>query len=564
MPMRMKSPPFKALLPLLLALIAAAPPAPQLPPDFRAMCPYEAKLCADYDALKTELDAAAGQTLNGDQLAKLNGELIGIVRRTDAVVYDQVGKWKLDGIREIQGSIFGGLYVLRHKVNDLSLASAPAEATRLYGRLLSEEQRADKLIGDLQGSMLSAESLSGLAQSLDALNGEATGTWQEVRTFAFNADRMGYPIESTVKRELSPAGKLIDTHVNSLQERVANLRDRLAKIRQATGSSPSPQAAGEAAAAREASAKVGARLKAGGLDRDLFEHRAAEEAPVSGASPATAGKPGFDPNRVNLTVSPKMLLDNRPPPEIAKPTTPLPPRTFWQRMTGASPLYGGGVFTDRDAAGEKHTIAMDAFPAETERIANLRDAGRTTTVGDPGGRAQYVFRQTGGTCALASQAQMYAEAHGIKPTRANMRKLEDELFARASNTNQFTGNSADPGQRGTQGGFGGGGTQDQYLGNMLDTPVKKHYLAKQDELLTAVSRGKMVMVSANAGMLWNDERHKNGGHAIVITGAEVDQAGGLLGYYINDTGTGEGARFVSAKQFLPAWENRGSVFIEPL
>ena len=75
--MRLKPPPLRALLPLLLALVAAAPEAPPLPPDFRSMCPYEPKLCIDYDTLKAELDGAAGQTQNGDRLAKLNADLIG-------------------------------------------------------------------------------------------------------------------------------------------------------------------------------------------------------------------------------------------------------------------------------------------------------------------------------------------------------------------------------------------------------------------------------------------------------------------------------------------------------
>ncbi len=562
--MRMKPPPFKALLPLLLlGLIAAAPPTPELPLDFRAICPFDARLCVDYDALNSELDGVAGQKLSSIQILRFNEKLVDVVRRTDGVVYGQAGKLKIDE-QPVQASVYGGLWVVREKVGKLSLDSAPDEVSRLYQDLTAEEGRADALMADLNGSVLTDEAQRAAAGRLDALNTDATRTWGEVKAFALNADRLGHPITYPHDGTLSAPGTLVSKFVNPMQERVAGLRDRLLKIKHSVGT-VSPARTANEAAAHEASKAVGARLAGKGLNQDPFDHKSAQDPAGSGVAarpppdrPIRAGV-DFDPNHVNLTVSPKTLLDNRPPPEVARPTTPLPPRTVWQRLTGASPLYGGAEFTDKDKDGKKIKIVEDAFPEETARIAKLRDAGKTSTIGDPGGRAQYTFRQTGGTCALASQAQIYAESHGIKPTRAAMRQIEDEYFAKASATKQFNGNSADPKQR-----WDGGGTNAEHLGNMLDTPLKKHYLAKDEELLAAVSRGKMIMISANTGMLWNDDRHRSGGHIVVITGAEVDQAGALLGYYINDTGTGEAARFVSAKQFMPAWQTHGRVFIEPL
>lgn len=585
--MSAKSPRFRLLLPLLLALTAAAPPpAPPPPPpealepaefplDFREMCPYEARLCADYDALNAELDGEAGRKLGVERVSSLNDKLIGVVQRSDSVIFLNAGKLKIEEMK-IAASIYGGLYTLREKVNKASLDSAPGEVTRLYADLSAEESRADKLMADLNASVLSNAAQESVYARLDALNADATRTWREVKAFSLNVDRLGTPIESKAEGKMGAPGALVSEFVNPMQARVAGLRDRLAKIKRAAEAGGPARTAREAAA-HDASKAVGARLAAKGLDRDVFERRDLEDPAAAGLAarppPAEPGPPSsmggpprpmpsgvdFDPNHVNLTVSPKTLLDNRPPPEIERPTTPLPPRTWWQKVTGASPLYGGGVFTEKDKDGKKVTVVMDAFPKETSRIAALREKGRTETVGDPGGRAQYVFRQMGGTCALASQAQMYAEAHGIKPTRAAMRKIEDEFFAKARETAQFNGSAADPKQR-----WEGGGTPDENLGNMLDTPVKKHYLAKDEELLAAVSRGKMVMIAANTGLLWNDKRHLSGGHAVVVTGAEVDKDGALLGYYINDTGTDEAARFVSAKQFMPAWRDRGSIFIEPL
>lgn len=561
MKMRKNPPLFKPLLILALALVAAAPepvPAPRaaVAHDFRAMCAFEAKLCGEYDALLAELDGDAGKTLKGEELAKLNTELIGVVRRTDAVVFVEAGKWKPESRGANQESIYGGLYTLREKLNVLSLAAAPSETARLYTVLLDEEQRADKLKGEVLGSSVTVQALEAEAQSLAVLNADATRTWEEIRTLAFNADRMGAPVDWSTKKELTPAGTLVTTHVNALQSRVAFLRDRLAEIREATIVSAAKTPAGS-----EGMRKIIAeRLKAGGLDRDVFEHKGALDgsAPPAPAASSVDIEPGAR-LQVNLTVSPKLLLDNRPPPQIPKPTTPLPPRGFWQRLTGGSPLYSGREYHTKGSDGKWVTVHEDAEPAETKRIADLRDDGKTSTLGDPGGRAKYTFHQTGGTCALATQAEMFAEAHGIEPTEKNMRAIENEFFERASRTSQFAGNAADPKQR-----TSGAGTQAEYMGNMLDTPVEKHYLATSAELFKAVSKGKMILVTTNTGKLWNDDNYKNGGHVVAITGAEVDKSGALLGYYINDTGTNEPARFVTAKQFLPAWESHGGVFVEPL
>ncbi len=572
--MRVKSPRFRTLLPLLLALMAAAPPpdplVPTPPPgywldayphDFRVICPYSARLCADYDRLNVELEGAAGKKVGVGRIASLNGELIALVRGADAVIFHNARKLKIEEPAN-RASIYGGLWMLREKVNKATLESAPDEFERIFLDLSAVEGRADELMADINSSVMTDASQAAAVSRLDALNADATRTWEDVKIYSRNIDRLGAPIKSTAEGTMGLPGTRVKHFVNPMQERVAGLRDRLIKIKQAAEAAGPARARGEAAA-HEAAKSVGARLAEKGLTRDVFEHKDALEIPSTGARPPPAVSPSFtplpvplsidryrdparsDPNQINLTVSPKWLLNSRPPPAVERPTTPLPPRTVRQRLTGASPLYGGGRY--------------DAYPKETARVAALRGKGQTETVGDPGGRAKYNFRQMGNTCALAASAQMYAEAHGIKPTRGAMREIEDTFYERAQASNQFTGSSADPGQRWE------GGTWDEYLGNMLDTPVKKHYLAKDEDLFKAVSGGKMVMISANTGLLWNDKRHLSGGHLVVVTGALVaKEDGSLLGYFINDTGTNTAARFISAKQFLPAWRKRGSVFVEPL
>ena len=74
----------------------------------------------------------------------------------------------------------------------------------------------------------------------------------------------------------------------------------------------------------------------------------------------------------------------------------------------------------------------------------------------------------------------------------------------------------------------------------------------------------MLLVSVNARMLW-DQLGPPGGHTITITGVEIERKEGVpLGFYVNDTGAGEGGRFVPAVQFLAAWHNAGALYVEPL
>jgi len=55
-------------------------------------------------------------------------------------------------------------------------------------------------------------------------------------------------------------------------------------------------------------------------------------------------------------------------------------------------------------------------------------------------------------------------------------------------------------------------------------------------------------------LLWNSQAiPDSASHAVYVTGNEVDKTGKVLGYFINDTGTGEAARFIPRKDFLKAW-----------
>lgn len=68
-----------------------------------------------------------------------------------------------------------------------------------------------------------------------------------------------------------------------------------------------------------------------------------------------------------------------------------------------------------------------------------------------------------------------------------------------------------------------------------------------------VSEGRGVIVSVDAGMLWQNPRFLNGLHAIVVTSVKTDPEGKPLGFYICDSGSGndDSARYCDA-EFLGA------------
>ncbi len=82
-----------------------------------------------------------------------------------------------------------------------------------------------------------------------------------------------------------------------------------------------------------------------------------------------------------------------------------------------------------------------------------------------------------------------------------------------------------------------------------------------ERLALAVQQGRGVIAMVNAGVLWSDPRvlgHGQANHAITIIGIARDRYdGALLGFYINDSGTGQSGQFVSAHLMKTAFEHEG-------
>jgi hypothetical protein len=202
----------------------------------------------------------------------------------------------------------------------------------------------------------------------------------------------------------------------------------------------------------------------------------------------------------------------------------------------------------------------DAKPLETAAVNKLRAEGGTRTIGNPSLRARYAYLQTGGgTCGLGAQVEVLADAEEVPADPEKLAAKEKELYVRARSAGYLVGSAADPEF------LKHTGTSAERLGDLLDRPVSKKFWAADDDLFKAVSTGRMIIILADSEGFWNAPQFRGGRHIVVITGAEVERSTGkLLGYYVNDTGTNEGGRFVDASQFLGAWRKAGAALVEPL
>ena len=81
------------------------------------------------------------------------------------------------------------------------------------------------------------------------------------------------------------------------------------------------------------------------------------------------------------------------------------------------------------------------------------------------------------------------------------------------------------------------------------------------ELASRVEHGRGVIIGVNCGVLWQiPENVGTGGvnHAVTVTGAALDpQTKSVQGFFINDSGNGTSAEFVSSVLIQVAWQDIG-------
>jgi len=81
------------------------------------------------------------------------------------------------------------------------------------------------------------------------------------------------------------------------------------------------------------------------------------------------------------------------------------------------------------------------------------------------------------------------------------------------------------------------------------------------QLAAQVEHGHGVIIGVNCGVLWQVPGSVGDGsvnHAVTATGVAVDlESGNLQGFYINDSGNGKSAEFVSGVIMRVAWQDTG-------
>jgi hypothetical protein len=82
-----------------------------------------------------------------------------------------------------------------------------------------------------------------------------------------------------------------------------------------------------------------------------------------------------------------------------------------------------------------------------------------------------------------------------------------------------------------------------------------------EQLAVAVQHGHGVIAAVNAGVLWSDPQvlgHGQANHVVTVTGIARDPYDGALqGFYINDSGNGQSAQFISARLMTTAFVRTG-------
>lgn len=245
--------------------------------------------------------------------------------------------------------------------------------------------------------------------------------------------------------------------------------------------------------------------------------------PERGGAPPLV--PPLPPNVDTLILSPHKNISDL---QAAPPPLPTTPRARQERNYFARG-YAAGVQRLNDDV----------------RLALWHATGKSTTIGDPLGKAFLIFPQKGPTCAVAAQYQAM-KARGLP---VNMTDLAKEGIAKGYYSEyQMISGSRD------------GGTYSEHAHRLLldhGVSARVSFKTTPAQLAASVRTSGDALVSMNTKRLWNDpSQPDDAGHAVYVSGAEVDAKNNPLGFYINDTGTGEAARFIPIDEFNRAWKGR--------
>lgn len=160
-------------------------------------------------------------------------------------------------------------------------------------------------------------------------------------------------------------------------------------------------------------------------------------------------------------------------------------------------------------------------------------------------RARLIFRQAAEGRDSLDDRQTYQNC-GVEASRelilaSGGNATENDLLDWAIDEN-LAGNDPDPLER--------GGTHPEQREQILDRNGVPSHREEQNmtNITQAVSEGRGVITSHDAGTLWNDPGVV-GGHAVTATGIQYDADGNVESVIINDTGNGHEHDSIPADRF---------------
>jgi Peptidase_C39 like family len=187
----------------------------------------------------------------------------------------------------------------------------------------------------------------------------------------------------------------------------------------------------------------------------------------------------------------------------------------------------------------------------------LSDGHPTVVIGDvsgyvdfnhPQGDNPYGFQSTCGLCSCGDILDQF----GVNVTEAD---IVDHAVQ-----NHECNITNDPEQS-------GGTSPENQVQILNDYGVPAHMEQSQslEDLATDVEQGHGVIIEANAGYLWNQPQYLENGqsnHAVIVTGVARDpNTGEIQGFYVNDSGDGQAAKFIDANTMTNAWVNTGGTAV---
>jgi hypothetical protein len=196
----------------------------------------------------------------------------------------------------------------------------------------------------------------------------------------------------------------------------------------------------------------------------------------------------------------------------------------------------------------------DAVIVGPAALSQLPDGRTSLVIGDVHGCAAFNHLQGDnpehdcGDCGIVSCADVLNQ-FGIQLTEADV----VEHAARCRELHVVTGHPDESGWT----------RPSEQVAILADYGVAAHSAGDHsaEQLADAVQSGHGVIAAVNAGVLWSDPRvlgHGQANHVVTITGVARDPYDGALqGFYINDSGNGKSAQFISVHLMTTAFVRTG-------